>query len=137
MCQESISCVQTGNIKNASSCQMNIYCVNFMNQLVSRCLGQCRARRRLFVSLILAAEINPNSHFIVLISTPSCCSYRIIMVFHMCYLLTMPISSKIISNQDSPVVSHKAKKKQHVCAQPMRLLVCYLQLPMLENLKSL
>jgi len=33
--------------------------------------------------------------------------------------------------QDSPVVSRKAKKKQHACTQPTRLPVCYLQVPML------
>jgi len=35
------------------------------------------------------------------------------------------------TNQDSPVVSHKARKKQHALAQPSRIPVCYLQLPML------
>jgi len=35
--------------------------------------------------------------------------------------------------QDSQVVSHKAKKKQHAHAQLTWLPVCYLQLPMLWN----
>jgi len=41
------------------------------------------------------------------------------------------------NNQDTPVVSHKAKKKQHVHAQPTQLLVCYLQLPTLKFLSTI
>jgi len=39
--------------------------------------------------------------------------------------------------QDSPVVSHKAKKKQHVHAQLTQLPVYYLQLSTLWNFQVL
>jgi len=40
-------------------------------------------------------------------------------------------------DQDSTVVSHKAKKKKHAHTQLMRLPMCYLQLPTLWNFQAL
>ena len=44
--------------------------------------------------------------------------------------------TNVSNDQDSPVVSRKAKKKQHAHAQPTQLPVCYLQLPTLWNFQA-
>jgi len=54
-----------------------------------------------------------------------CMTSQIFNIFHV-YVYVI-----IFINQNSLVVSRKAKKKQHVHTQPKQLPVCYLQLPTL------